>query len=298
MIRLVVLGTSGSMPSPSSPPSCFAIKWGGVYLFDCCEGAQRQMMKYGVSFAGVNAIFISHLHADHFLGIFGLVHSLNFTGRKEPLYIFGPDGTEKFLKTAFAMREFKPHFEIKIQDVSAGKKPFYSNELFTVKAFKVKHNAPAAIGFVVEGLPYRRFDEAKARAAGVKGALFTKLQKDGKATINGKIIKFTDVSYVQQGKKIVYTGDTMQCPAIATNSKGADLLVHDACFSQEHVKHAKEKMHSTVTEAATNAKKAKVKKLLLTHFSNRYDDKSKLLAEAKAVFEQSELGECGKELLI
>ncbi len=298
MIRLVMLGTSGAMPTPKSNPSCFAVKWGGVYLFDCSEGCQRQMMKYGVSFANVKAIFLSHLHADHFLGIFGLVHSLNFIGRKEPLLIFGPKGTHKFLTAVFAMREFEPDFPIEIKEVTPGKKQFYSNELFSVKAFNVKHNAPAALGFVLQGLPYKRFDMEKCAKAGVKGRAFSQLQESGVVEINGKKVKFDDVTYLQEGNKIVYTGDSMQCASIASNAKNADVLVHDACFLDKHKDHAKQKMHSTCLDAGKNAKKAKVKKLLLTHFSNRYDDLTPLLAEAKTVFEATELAEQGKEILI
>ncbi len=298
MIRLVVLGTSGAMPTPKSPPSCFAVKWGGIYLFDCSEGAQRQMMKYGVSFASVKAIFLSHLHADHFLGIFGLVHSLNFTGRQEPLLIFGPKGTKKFLEGVFSLREMQAGFPIEITEVIAGKKPFYQNELFTVRAFNVKHNAPASLGFVLQGLPYRRFDMNKCTKVGVNGRLFSQLQEFGEATVGSKKVKYEDVTYLQEGKKIAYTGDTAQCAAIATNAKHADLLVHDACFLDKHKQHAKEKMHSTCLDAGKNAAKAKAKKLLLTHFSNRYDDLTPLLAEAKSVFPNTELAQPGLEVLI
>ncbi|MDP3742359.1 MAG: ribonuclease Z [Candidatus Micrarchaeota archaeon] len=298
MIRLVMLGTSGAMPTPRSNPSCFAVKFGGVYLFDCSEGCQRQMMKYGTNFGSVKAIFISHLHADHFLGLFGLVQSLNMTGRKEPLQLYGPKGTKKFLGTVFAMKEFMSSFPLEIIEVAPSKKPFYSNELFTVKAFNVKHNAPASLGFVMEGLSYRRFDMDKCKKVGVSGRMFSQLQEGGTVEINGKKVKYADVTYVQGGKKIVYTGDTMQCPAIATNAKDADLLIHDSCFLDKHKDHAKAKMHSTCLDAAKNAKKANVKKLILTHFSNRYDDLAPLLAEAKTVFESTELAEQGKEILI
>ncbi len=298
MIRTVVLGSSGSLPTPKSNPSCFAVKWGGVYLFDCSEGCQRQLMKYGVSYAGVNAIFISHLHADHFLGVFGLVQTLNFIGRRETLYIYGPIGTKKFFSTVFAIKELQPDFEIIVTDVEASKKSFYENELFSVKAFEVKHNAPHSIGFVLQGNSYRRFDLEKCKKLGVQGRDFTELQQKGTLEKNGKTLKFEQVTYAQGGKKIVYTGDTMQCASIASNAKNADLLVHDACFLEKDKSRAKEKMHCTSLDAGKNAKKAKVKKLLLTHFSNRYENLNELLEEAKSVFGNTELAEKGKEILI
>ncbi len=254
-------------------------------------------MKFGVSFASVKAIFLSHLHADHFLGIFGLVQSMNFVGRKEALFIYGPKGTKKFLTSVFSLNELRPAFEIVVEEVLP-KKEFFKNDLFTVKAFEVKHNAPHSLGYVVQGHSYKRFDLEKCAEKGVKGKMFSQLQAAGEIEINGKKVKYSDVTYLQEGKKIVYTGDTAQCAAIASNAKNADLLIHDACFLEKDKAHAKEKMHSTCLQAGKNAAKAEAKKLLLTHFSNRYDDVEALLGEAKSVFQNSELASPGKEILI
>ncbi len=167
-----------------------------------------------------------------------------------------------------------------------------------MRAFNVKHNAPTSIGFALQGVSYKRFDMEKCAKIGVKGKIFSQLQAAGVVEVEGKKVKYEDVTYVQEGKKIVYTGDTMQCASIASNAKNADLLVHDACFLDKHKEHAREKQHSTCLQAAQNAKKAGVKKLLLTHFSNRYDDLQVLLTEAKSVFENAELASPGKEILI
>ena len=295
MIKVTPLGISGALPTPTRSCSSFAITFGGVYLFDCCEGAQKQMMKFGVSYAQVKGIFLSHLHADHFLGLFGLVHTLNFIGRKEPLEIYGPIGTKEFLGKVFAMKEFKPNnFKIEIIEVKESKKEFLSNSLFTVKAFKVKHNSPHALGFILESKSYRRFDEDKAKKLGLKGRMFGELQAKGKLTVNGKVVKYTDVTYEQKGKKLVYTGDTLgNVASIAKAAKDADLLIHDSSFTNEHADHAKAKTHSTCLQAAQNAKKAKAKLLMLTHFSNRYDDLQPVLTEAKKEFENTILAEPG-----
>lgn len=300
MIKVTPLGISGALPTPTRSCSCFAVTYGGVYLFDCCEGCQKQMMKFKVSYGQLKAVFLSHLHADHFLGLFGLVHTLNFIGRTEPLLIFGPTGTKAFFEKTFTMKEFKPkNFKIEISDVENTRKAFFETSLFEMRAFKVKHNSPNSLGLVLEAKSYRRFDEEKARALGVKGKLFSQLQEVGKLEINGKIVKYSNVTYVQKGKKIAYTGDTLgNAPSIATAAKDADLLIHDSTFTSEHASHAKAKFHSTAFEAAKNAKKARAKMLMLTHFSNRYEDLSALLKEAKDEFENSTLAQEGVPITI
>ncbi|MCX6767521.1 MAG: ribonuclease Z [Candidatus Micrarchaeota archaeon] len=295
MIRVVVLGSSASAPSKDCFPSCFAVKYGPVLLFDCCEGAQKQMMRYKISYSRTKAIFLTHLHADHFLGVFGLVQTMNLSGRKEPLQIFGPRGTKKFFETIFSLRHLAPQFPVEARDVSTGK--IFEEDLFEVRPFAVKHAGPS-LGYVLEQKPYRRFDEEKARKAGIRGRLFTDIQEKGRVTAGGKTIEYDDVTYVQQGKKIVYTGDTLPCASIAGEAKDADLLVHDACFADEDKEMAAEKKHATSRQAAEAAKKAGAKKLLLTHFSNRYDDRKPLLEEARKIFPDSILAEEGLELLI
>ena len=303
MIRLVVLGSSASMPSRESVPSCFAVKYDGVFLFDCCEGAQRQMMKYGVSFAQVKCIFLSHLHADHFLGIVGLTQSMNFVGRKDPLYIFGPAGTQKLFETIFYLKELRPEFNIRVFDVGESSKPVFESRLFSVRAFEVEHTGKA-LGFTLEEKPLRKFDLEKAKKAGVPRHLFTELQNKGSVKIKNektgrtKTVKLDQVTFLKPGKKIVYSGDTRPCKTLAHEAKDADLLVHDACFSEEQAKLAEDKKHSTAKQAAELAKKAGAKKLLLTHFSNRYDDRKILLEEAKTIFPESVAAAEGLELMV
>jgi len=283
------------MPSPKTNSACLAVKFGEVYLFDACEGVQKEMMCHNVSHAKVRCIFLTHLHADHFLGVPGLVQTGNLLGRELPLLITGPRGTKEFFESLFALKHMEPAFPIEYKEVKEGE--VFKNELFTVRAFPVLHRTPA-IGYVLETHSYRRFDEKKAKAAGVKGHLFTELQQKGEVKIKNKTVKHEDVTYVQQGKKFVYSGDTAYCKRLVKEAEGADLLVHDSCFLEEHRSHADEKKHSTAGDAARAAKEAKVKKLLLTHFSNRYEDRKPLLEEAQEVFKECVLAEEGLELLV
>ncbi|MBU1198010.1 ribonuclease Z [Candidatus Micrarchaeota archaeon] len=296
MLRLVVLGNSGAVPAPGRVPSCFAIKSGNTFLFDCCEGAQRQMMKYRISYAKVNAIFFSHLHADHILGIFGLIQTMNLHDRTDELLLFGPHGIKELMGTVLSLRYLRPKFPVRIVEVTSSKRVF-EDKLIRVSAFKVDHKVEA-LGYVIEEQPINKFYEKKAKDLGIKGKLFREIQDNGFVKIGRKKIKLEDVTYVKKGKRVVYTGDSLPCSAIERAAKDAELLVHDSTFADDSQSLAKKKYHSTARQAAESARKAKVKALLLTHFSNRYADLSVLLAEAKEVFPNVDIAEAGKEILI
>ncbi|MBI3587795.1 ribonuclease Z [Candidatus Micrarchaeota archaeon] len=297
MIKLVILGSSAALPSKDHSPTCFAVKHGGVYLFDASEGVQQRMMRYGVSMMQVKAIFLSHLHADHFLGIPGLIQTMNLQGRTDEMLIVGPTGTRQFFETLFSTRVLAPQgYKIKFKEVARAGKVF-KNDLFEVKAFSVEHSAKA-LGFALQTHSYRRFDEKKAREAGIRGHLFTFIQEKGVAQVGENVVKYEDVTYLQKGKTIVYSGDTLPCKAVEKHAKECDLLIHEATFMEAEGAVAREKRHSTAGQAAAIARKADAKRLLLLHVSNRYEDRGGMLAEAKGVFANSEVGREGMEILI
>ena len=254
------------------------------------------MMKYGISYSKLRAVFLTHLHADHWIGLIGLTQTLGFFERSEPLLVFGPRGTKRLLEAVFAQKELEPSFPIEIKDVEDG--IVFKDKLFSVTAFPVEHKT-RALGYALEEHEKIKFDEAKARAKGIHGRLFSEIMEKGELAINGKKVKLAQVTFKENGKKIVFSGDTMPCAAVAKAAKNASLLVHDACFAEDELEKAKDKAHSTARQAAEIAKKAKVKKLLLTHFSNRYDDdRSKLVAEAQSVFPESVEAKEGLEILV
>lgn len=294
MMRLVVLGSGGSMPTADTLPAGFALKYGGLYLFDCPEATQVQLLKYGVGF-GIDAVFLSHLHADHFLGLFGLTQTMGLLGRREELKIFGPAGTKEFLSSILSIRHLKPAFPLAVKDVSSG--VVFKHPLFTVRAFAVKHNCPA-VGYVLEEPASWNFDERKARALGVQGKMFSELLRKKTVTIGGKAIKLESIATSKPGRKIVFTGDSLPCASILKNAAGATMLVHDSCFANEHAAEAKEKFHSTAAQAAETALKARCGGLLLSHISNRYSDRSVVLKEAREVFKGSMLAKEGLEVFI
>ncbi len=300
MIRLVVLGSAAALPSPRHLPSAIAVKFGDVFLFDCGEAAQRQMMKYGVSYSKLRAVFLTHLHADHWIGLIGLSQTLGFFERKEPLLVFGPRGTKRLLDSVFSQKELLPSFPIEVKDVdgTAGEGAIFEDKLFTITAFPVEHKT-RALGYTLEEHEKTKFDEAKARARGIHGRLFSEITEKKEIVIDGKKVKLAQVTFKEKGKKIVFSGDTAPCASVVKAAKNASLLVHDACFAEDEKEKAKDKAHSTARQAAETAKKAKAAKLLLTHFSNRYDDdRSKLVGEAQAVFKESIEAKEGLEILI
>jgi len=293
MIKVVILGSGGAVPSPArSLPSIGIRYFGEVYLFDCGEGTQRQMMIHGMSYSRVKMIFLTHLHADHFLGIAGLMQTLKMNERKEPLFIFGPAGTERCV-SSILMGTYP--FQICIKEIDENFS--LKNEKFKISAFKTSHNV-RSIGYVFQENDSRNFNKAKADRLGIKGSMFRKLEKEGEIAIGKKKVKLEDVTKPKKGMKLVYSGDTIPCKEVLLASKGADLLIHDGTFSEQHREDAANKMHSTVSQAAELAKKARVKNLVLVHLSNRYKDAAMLEKEAKKIFKNSKVASDGMEISV
>lgn len=284
MMDITILGCAASTPTPERSLPAIAVRIKGeVLLLDCGEGAQRQMMRHGVSYAQVKAVFLSHLHLDHFLGLFGLGETLRLSGRPEPIEVFGPPGTGRFL-SSFGPREIFSVHEIKKEQLESDKPIFTLNEhdVFVIPA---NHGARVnAYSFIIHERDRRRFHEKKAKDLGLAGPMFKEIQKKGSLKVGKKTIKLEDVTYVQPGKMIAYSGDTSYSHELARAARGADLLIHDSTFDETQRALADEKAHSTAADAAKTAKEAKVKQLLLFHLSGRYRDPAPLVEEAKKIF--------------
>lgn len=273
MLEITFLGTSGSTPTIERSMPAIAIKHeGNVYLFDCGEGTQRQIMKYRVGYGSLKAIFISHLHLDHFLGVYGIIETLHLTSPcPKEIHLFAPAGIPLINNRAF----------LKLHEISSGE--LLNHDELSIRAFPVRHGRNA-FGFVVTEKDKIKFNADKAHGLGMKGKMFNEIQKKGFITVNGKRIKLEDVSYVKPGLKVVYSGDCAPSKRLIEHAKNADLLIHDGMFGSEHKAEAFERSHSTVEDAAQIAKDAGVKQLVLTHISPRYPDTSALLESAKKIF--------------
>jgi ribonuclease Z len=295
------LGTSASRPTVERNVSSLAvIREGETLMFDCGEGTQRQMMRYGISFA-LGDIFFTHMHADHVLGVAGLLRTLALEGRTETMRLFGPEGAEKLIRKAVALGSDRQSFPIEITELSAGSPIKRSG--YSIVPFPVAHGDRVALGFqILEETRLGRFNPDRARELGIpEGPLWGKLHKGEAVTLpNGRTIEASElVGPTRPGRKVVVTGDSRPCDSTVAAAENADLLVHEATFAEEEAARALETGHSTAREAAEVAMKAGAKKLALNHFSARYSREPGILeAEAQAVFPNTVLARDGMEISI
>jgi ribonuclease Z len=278
-------------------PALVVTRGGESLLFECGEGTQRQMMRYGVTFA-LGDISFTHFHGDHYLGVIGLVRTLGLQGRTEPLRLVGPRGAKKYLGDALALGVERQPFPVDIAEVEPGQAQ--QREGYEIRVFDVEHGG-GAIGYaLVENERLGRFDPERARALGVpEGPLWGQLQRAHAVRLDDgrEVTPETIVGPPRPGRKLVYSGDTRPCASTVEAARGADLLVHEATFSEEERDRAKETAHSTAKEAAEVAKAAGVRKLVLTHLSARYSrDTAVLLDEARAVFPETVVAKDGLEI--
>ena len=293
-IQVIFLGTSGSVPTPKrSLPAILIKRENEQFMFDCGENAQRQMIIARTGFHKKMKIFITHMHGDHILGLPGLLQTMALLDRTRELDIYGPPGIKRFLTDIKETVQFVLTFPVNIHEI-AYPGIICDEEHYTVQAVKSNHVVNSlAYAFAEKPMP-GRFYPLKAKALGIKeGPLWSQLQKGNNVKLpNGRIVKPSDVmGQNRKGRKIVYTGDTRPFKDLAGFAADADLLINDCTLGDDLAERADEDGHSTPSQAAENAKKAKVKKLVLTHISARYDDTSTLLKQARKIFRNTVVAE-------
>ena len=285
MIRVTFLGTAASRPTVGRNVSSLLVqREGELLLFDCGEGTQRQMMRFGTGFS-VHDIFFTHMHADHFLGVIGLLRTMGLQGREESIRLWAPRGSGEVLQQAVNLGVERVPFAVEIGELDADQK--IGRDGFDVVAYRVQHGTQALGYAVVEHERLGRFDVARARGLGVpEGPLFGRLHRGESVEVDGRTVTAAEVvGPTRPGRKVVYSGDTRPCRHTVDIARGADLLVHDATFSDDEAERARATGHSTAREAADVAHKAQVKRLVLTHLSARYaDDPRPLEREARERF--------------
>lgn len=289
-LQVYFLGTAGALPTTQRNPPCILIRRGSdTLLFDCGEGAQQQMMRARCGFT-VDAIFVTHWHADHFLGIFGLVQTMSFNGRTGPLTIYGPEWVHEFVGILKTVARFNLKFPLESVELANGS--WVRFEGYTVTAFAVSHGLPS-LGYILEEDPRPgRFDREKAVSLGVPpGPLFGRLQR-GERIVTGtgdgsREVRPEEVMGPSRpGRKIVYTGDTRAIHSrIMDTARDADLLIHDATYDESEAEHGAEFFHATARQAGEAARALNAQVLVLIHTSSRYTDAQAHIADAKSAFE-------------
>ncbi|MCE7740819.1 MAG: ribonuclease Z [Candidatus Heimdallarchaeota archaeon] len=298
-ITITFLGTSSAPPQIERRQSSVAIKYrGNLLIVDLGEGAQIEMLKNKISLRKMT-ILLTHLHSDHTLGLMGLLTTRNFFNIKTPITIIGPSWTSKFLSILFLAYRFRPEFEISVKETTGG--TVLENKDLVVKSFPVKHSIES-VGYIVETQPKTgKFNPEKAKALAIpRGELWKLLQEGNSIDIDGRKINPEEVidKIPLKNLKVVITGDTEFDENVIEHSKKADLLIHDATYPPEETERATKYSHSTCTDAALIAKKAKVKKLVLTHISQLHSDLEHSLAESKKIFPNSILAHDGLRIKI
>lgn len=285
-MELIFLGTSSALPTVKRNHSSIALKaFGEVMLFDCGEGTQRQMSRIKLSPMKVDHIFITHLHGDHFLGLPGMIQSMAFRGRKEPLHIYGPEGMIKTVENIKNLGYYALSFPIHAYEVTEG--TVLQTDEYLIECCPTHHSVPN-LAYSVEEKRSPKFLREKAIELGLKpGPDFGKLQKGIPVEVDGTLIKPEQVlGAKRKGIKIVYSGDTKPCLEMVQFASGADVLIHESTYESSQESKAIENGHSTTTHAAKIAKEAEVSELILTHISTRYRDSAKLKTEASQVFDK------------
>jgi len=293
-VRIIFLGTAGSVPTlKRNLPAVLVCRKNDQLLFDCGEGAQRQMLMAKTGFHRNMKIFLSHMHGDHILGLPGLMQTMALMDRRNKLQVYGPNGIRHFLQSVKEALQFGLTYPVEIHEIySAG--TICEEAEYTIEAAESNHVMSSfAYAFIEKQRPGKFYPE-KAKAMGVpEGELWSKLQRGEKVKLaNGKTVKPEDImGSIRNGRKIVYTGDTRPFKDFARFASGANLIIHDATLDDTLVEKADQDGHSTPSQAAEQAAKAKAKRLILTHISARYPDAKLLLDQAQKGFKNVAIAE-------
>jgi ribonuclease Z len=283
-LDVVFLGTAGSMPTARRGPSATLIRRGGEKLLvDCGEGTQRQLLRSDVGLVDVTEIFLTHFHADHFLGLPGMLKTFALRGRDVPLTLYGPRGLTELLQVLGRVIG-RLTFEVGIVELAAD--AVLPRDGYELRTFPVRHGRDAIGYALVEEERPGRFDVETAAALGIPSGPERGLLQAGEAVTlaDGRLVTPEQVlGAARAGRKVVLTGDTAPSDLVVEAALGADVLVHEATFCEDEADRAADTEHSTALEAARVARDAGVKLLALTHLSSRYGG-GDVEREARTVF--------------
>jgi ribonuclease Z len=291
-ISLTFLGTGAVVPTSTRNHTAILLKYKNEdILIDCGEGTQRQFRKARLNPCRLTKILITHWHGDHVLGLPGLFQTLALNGYKKTLEIYGPRGTKQYIKEILKTFVMTKKLKMNVHDVAG---TFIKNSDFKISSFLLS-NHPPTNGYLFEESDRIRIDKSKLKKLKLNREEQTKLSQlsQGKnIQINGKTINYKNLTYRQKGKKISFILDTKTCANAKKLAKDSDLAVIESTYANEESKIAYEYEHLTAGKAAEIARQAGAKQLILTHFSQRYENKeARLLKQAQKIFRNTRLAE-------
>ncbi len=291
MFAVTILGNNSAVPAFDRHPTSQVVTLDGDnYLLDCGEGTQIQMINYKIRRSKISHIFISHLHGDHYFGLIGLITSFGLLNHQQELHVFGPAPLKEIMELQLKVAETKLPFELHFNTITCPA-TLLDTEKLTVKCFRTNHRIEC-YGFVfTEKKQPRKLDPGKAREYDIPALFFERL-KDGEdyTRKDGTVIKNEWVTEpAEPGKTYAFCADTKYDESIIPHIQGADLIYHETTYLDNLRDKAESRFHSTSRQAAALAKEAGVKKLLIGHFSSKYDTLEEFEMEAREVFENTEL---------
>ncbi len=296
--ELTILGCSGAIPAYNRHPSSHFLNYNGHgFLIDCGEATQMQMAKFNIRRAKLDHVFISHLHGDHFFGLMGLISAFNLNYREQPLNIYGPEGLEEIVLTHFKYSKTKLSYPINFMTTQDSRQEMILDLPFlTVESFPLYHRIPTTGFLFKEKKGLRKIVPEKILQYNIPVTEIAAIKLGGDYNDkNGTIVLNKELTKPpSKPRAYAYCSDTMYNEHLVEIVKEVDLLYHEATFKNEHASRAKDTFHATTIEAATIAKKSVAKKLIIGHYSARYEDLSEHLAECISVFPETLLAEEGK----
>lgn len=294
--KVHILGSSAAIPTSTRLTSSQLINYHNKFmLIDCAEGTQMQLRRFHLPMLKINHIFISHLHGDHYLGLPGLIFSMHLLGRKKKLHVYSPPGVKEIIELQYSISKLEPGFDIQYHIITKGKQLLYSDNHISIETIEMQHRLPT-YGFLIKEKPAERniikdaIDQYHIPIELLPGI------KKGKdfLTLDGEIIPNENITLSPAPPRVyACCSDTGYIENYIDEIANADLLYHEATFLHDKADIAKEKTHCTALQAATIASKANAKKLMLGHYSARYDELSLFVEEAQTVFDNTILAEEG-----
>lgn len=297
-MRITFLGTSAGVPTRARNVSCVALRLpqrGEVWLFDCGEGTQHQLLRSDLNISQVTRVFITHMHGDHVYGLMGLLATCGMAGHARGVTVYGPRGIEEYVREVSRRTQLHTSYPLEVKEVREGQ--VFEDEEYAVTCAPLKHRLPAFGYRVDEKDRTGHFDVERARGEGIPpGPLYGKLKRGERVTLpDGRTFDGADLCGPDlKGRSVVYCTDTIYCRSAVELARGADLLIHEATFAEADEGLAVRSTHSTASMAGRVAQESGARRLVLTHLSPRYFPGNQtgpedLLQEARAVFPAAEL---------